>query len=140
MSVAINKINISFVVNKLKSAFPAEYARLLDEVRRELGNLPVPERYVRDSSEELICELIRFLYIKKHDSNVSPPYLIDRAWHALLLMPKFYCAICGYIARDGADGASKMEHIIDHDPQGDTGSDARARYRNAENSSLTVHR
>ena len=117
----MNEVYVSTIIRNPKTRSPADMANFSEHVRVEMRKI-TPDDICR--ADELFNDLIRFLYIKRHENNVSPPFLIDMAWRVLLLMPKFYCEVCGYIGRNGEDGPFTAQHVIDHDYLGSTGSDA----------------
>jgi large subunit ribosomal protein L40e len=84
---------------------------------------------------ELVTELQRFLLLcaMSPDVALSPSPLVDGAWHALLLRPRLYLAVCRFIrarARDGAAPDDADDALLDHDPSrvDDTREAVRARY------------
>lgn len=113
MGNTLEKFDVETVVDKIAKNYPAEFAKLEEQVEREITSPGVSNVHGLLSARDLITELFRFLYIKKHDADVSPPRLIDVAWRILLLMPKFYGTICGYITRNGMEGVSVADCLID---------------------------
>lgn len=71
-------------------------------------------------------ELIRFLFLKAWFSDISPSPVVDRCWHALMLMPVLYVKMCKKLL--SIEGTQKYdEEIISHDPLGGDNKFARDR-------------
>lgn len=68
--------------------------------------IPIVEKY-KVSSEILTQELIKYLIItSQSNQTTSPCYIVDLAWHELILFTRFYEKLC----------KEKLEKFIHHTP------------------------
>ena len=78
----------------------------------------------------LCRELVRFLALSsaEPEGTLSPSPLVDVAWHAALLIPRLYHALCVHIRPEGT--AAGHDTLVAHDPATalDTVADIRARF------------
>lgn len=96
------------LVEKLKRV---DLVPLLRQLQSERG-LPL------EAAKAHIQELLRFLVLKAlardgeergSKLTLSPSFLVDQAWHELLLRPRLYADVCSALG---------CAHVIDHDPLG----------------------
>ena len=76
--------------------------------------------YDMDDVVLIIEELKRFLALKvfENDHNaekLSPSYIVDQAWHSLILDPLSYCLLCQKLSNNKTD---PVDYIIGHNQHG----------------------
>ena len=87
--------------------------------------------YDTDDVVLIIEELKRFLALKvfENDMNaekLSPSYIVDQAWHSLILDPLSYCLLCQKLSNNKTD---PLDYIIGHNQHGGGDNSQKKRYK-----------